>query len=159
MKHVALSDKFRDDRLADIDRHMQSALAPVSSNIISACLPGGQEKPFPHNCFSLMVLTGAKGSMVNHSQVRLPHLKTPTTCWEGDIFVLPQGTGVSSITPPIRSCVAIVRGQHLMRIFDTRAFVLSFPSHGCSFFSFLVARCCRYRALSVSRLSKGDVFP
>lgn len=61
---------FRDDRLAEIDRHMQSALAPVSSDIIKACLPGGQAKPFPHNCFSLMVLTGAKGSMVNHSQVR-----------------------------------------------------------------------------------------
>lgn len=60
----------RDERLADIDRHMQSALAPVSSNIIKACLPGGQEKPFPSNSFSLMVLTGGKGSMVNHSQVR-----------------------------------------------------------------------------------------
>ncbi|CBJ30250.1 RNA polymerase 1-4 RNA polymerase I large subunit [Ectocarpus siliculosus] len=59
----------RDTRLAEIDRHMQSALAPVSSDIIKACLPGGQAKPFPHNCFSLMVLTGAKGSMVNHSQV------------------------------------------------------------------------------------------
>lgn len=62
----------RDERLADIDRHMQSALAPVSSNIIKACLPGGQEKPFPSNSFSLMVLTGGKGSMVNHSQVRFP---------------------------------------------------------------------------------------
>lgn len=59
----------RDDRLAEIDRHMQSSLAPVSSDIIKACLPGGQAKPFPQNSFSLMVLTGAKGSMVNHSQV------------------------------------------------------------------------------------------
>lgn len=50
---------------------MQSSLAPVSSDIIKACLPGGQAKPFPQNCFSLMVLTGAKGSMVNHSQVRV----------------------------------------------------------------------------------------
>lgn len=49
---------------------MQSSLAPVSSDIIKACLPGGQAKPFPQNSFSLMVLTGAKGSMVNHSQVR-----------------------------------------------------------------------------------------
>ncbi|CAM9298500.1 unnamed protein product [Choristocarpus tenellus] len=59
----------RDTRLAEVDRHMQSALAPVSSDIIKACLPGGQDKPFPQNCFSLMVLTGGKGSMVNHSQV------------------------------------------------------------------------------------------
>ena len=56
--------------MADIDRLMQSALAPISSEIIKECLPGGQEKPFPHNSFSLMVLTGAKGSTVNHSQVR-----------------------------------------------------------------------------------------
>lgn len=68
---LSLSRTNRDERLADIDRHMQSALAPVSSNIIKACLPGGQAKPFPHNCFSLMVLTGAKGSTVNHSQVRI----------------------------------------------------------------------------------------
>ena len=57
--------------MTDIDRLMQSALAPLSSDIIKECLPGGQEKkPFPHNSFSLMVLTGAKGSTVNHSQVR-----------------------------------------------------------------------------------------
>eukprot|EP00903_Cladosiphon_okamuranus_P015157 g14015.t1 len=59
----------RDHRLAEIDRHMQSSLAPVSSDIIKACLPKGQAKPFPQNAFSLMVLTGAKGSMVNHSQI------------------------------------------------------------------------------------------
>ncbi|CAM9856614.1 unnamed protein product, partial [Discosporangium mesarthrocarpum] len=58
-----------DARLAEVDRHMQSALAPIASAIIKACLPQGQEKPFPQNCFSLMVLTGAKGSTVNQSQV------------------------------------------------------------------------------------------
>eukprot|EP00611_Tribonema_gayanum_P024980 TRINITY_DN5599_c0_g1_i6.p1 TRINITY_DN5599_c0_g1~~TRINITY_DN5599_c0_g1_i6.p1 ORF type:complete len:1786 (-),score=636.59 TRINITY_DN5599_c0_g1_i6:85-4983(-) len=52
-----------------LDGFMMSELSGVASDIIKACLPGGQEKPFPLNNFSLMVLTGAKGSMVNHSQV------------------------------------------------------------------------------------------
>ncbi|KAG5175481.1 putative DNA-directed RNA polymerase I subunit RPA1 [Tribonema minus] len=52
-----------------LDGFMMSELSGVASDIIKACLPGGQEKPFPSNNFSLMVLTGAKGSMVNHSQV------------------------------------------------------------------------------------------
>ena len=33
------------------------------------CLPKGQIKPFPHNCLSLMTVTGAKGSLVNFSQI------------------------------------------------------------------------------------------
>lgn len=86
----------RDGRLAEIDRHMQSALAPVSSEIIKACLPQGQEKPFPENCFSLMVLTGGKGSMVNHSQVRnLDGIIAMLKCWQrswksgSDAYVIP----------------------------------------------------------------------
>ncbi|CAM9096689.1 unnamed protein product [Phaeothamnion confervicola] len=59
----------REAQAARIDACMQSKLNPVASALIKACLPGGQEKPFPQNCFSLMVLTGAKGSMVNHSQI------------------------------------------------------------------------------------------
>ena len=39
------------------------------SAIIKRCLPGGLIRPFPVNCMSLMVQTGAKGSMVNHSQI------------------------------------------------------------------------------------------
>jgi len=34
-----------------------------------ACLPGGQLKPFLHNCMALMTGTGAKGSQVNFSQI------------------------------------------------------------------------------------------
>lgn len=54
---------------AAIDNFMRTVLAPVSSDIIRACLPDGLATPFPHNAFSLMVSTGAKGSTVNQSQV------------------------------------------------------------------------------------------
>ena len=39
------------------------------SSIIKRVLPGGLLRSFPFNCMSLMVQTGAKGSMVNHSQI------------------------------------------------------------------------------------------
>ena len=54
---------------ANIDNFMRTVLAPISSDIIKACLPDGLMKRFPHNAFSLMVSTGAKGSTVNQSQV------------------------------------------------------------------------------------------
>jgi DNA-directed RNA polymerase I subunit RPA1 len=54
---------------AALDSHMQSVVNPLASKIIKACLPSGLECPFPHNTFGLMVNTGAKGSMVNQSQV------------------------------------------------------------------------------------------
>mmetsp|Transcript_1987 Transcript_1987/g.2788 ORF Transcript_1987/g.2788 Transcript_1987/m.2788 type:complete len:1737 (-) Transcript_1987:583-5793(-) len=54
---------------ATLDGHMQSKLNPLASKIIKACLPEGLAVPFPANTFSLMVNTGAKGSMVNQSQV------------------------------------------------------------------------------------------
>ena len=52
-----------------LDSTMQGVTSKATSEIISACLPGGQRKAFPENCFSLMVMSGAKGSLVNHSQV------------------------------------------------------------------------------------------
>ncbi|OQS01274.1 DNA-directed RNA polymerase I subunit RPA1 [Achlya hypogyna] len=52
-----------------LDSHMMGFVHGSNSEIIKSCLPHGQNKSFPANCFSLMVLTGAKGSMVNHSQI------------------------------------------------------------------------------------------
>jgi hypothetical protein len=42
---------------------------PLASEVIKACLPGGQAKPFPANCMALMTISGAKGSTVNFSQI------------------------------------------------------------------------------------------
>jgi DNA-directed RNA polymerase I subunit RPA1 len=54
---------------AALDAYMQSQLNPLSSNIVKQCLPNGLSVPFPYNSFSIMTVTGAKGSIVNQSQV------------------------------------------------------------------------------------------
>lgn len=52
-----------------LDGAVKGALNGCTSAIISACLPGGQRVPFPRNNMAMMTLSGAKGSMVNHSQI------------------------------------------------------------------------------------------
>jgi len=64
-----LNGKEGTENASSLDSYMQSQLNPLTSDIIKACLPGGLAIPFPHNTFSLMVTTGAKGSTVNQSQV------------------------------------------------------------------------------------------
>lgn len=51
------------------DACMMSSVHRSNSELIKACLPKGQFKPFPENNFSLMILSGAKGSVVNHAQI------------------------------------------------------------------------------------------
>jgi hypothetical protein len=45
------------------------AMHPLGSEVVKACLPDGQRKAFRHNMMALMTITGAKGSVVNFSQV------------------------------------------------------------------------------------------
>lgn len=52
-----------------LDGAMQSVINKSASDVIKACIPGGLEMPFLQNNFSMMVLTGAKGSAVNQSQI------------------------------------------------------------------------------------------
>jgi len=52
-----------------LDGKMQSIINQSASDVIKACLPAGLEAPFLKNNFSLMVMTGAKGSAVNQSQI------------------------------------------------------------------------------------------
>ena len=54
---------------ARIDGLMQSVINKGASDVIKACLPAGLQTGFPKNNFSMMVLTGAKGSSVNQSQI------------------------------------------------------------------------------------------
>lgn len=62
--------KDEDGRRAEaLDGAVKSALNPVTSELISNCLPRGQHRLFPRNGFSNMVFTGAKGSLVNHAQI------------------------------------------------------------------------------------------
>jgi len=83
------------ENFAALDGYMMSQLNPLASEIVKECLPGGLAVPFPANVsldrpflfslilfesndvvfrtilqtFSLMTVTGAKGSIVNQSQV------------------------------------------------------------------------------------------
>ena len=52
-----------------LDGLMKGKMNEVTSKVIDACLPDGQLKTFPTNNMSLMTQTGAKGSMVNLSQI------------------------------------------------------------------------------------------
>ena len=57
------------DAKVRLDGAMQSVINKAASEVIKVCLPNGLEVPFPKNNFSMMVLTGAKGSAVNQSQI------------------------------------------------------------------------------------------
>ncbi|KAL3142271.1 hypothetical protein ABBQ38_002614 [Trebouxia sp. C0009 RCD-2024] len=68
---AALSKMYRSGKNTGVlhDMKCTGAMHPLSSDVIKVCLPKGQIKPFPHNCLSLMTVTGAKGSLVNFSQI------------------------------------------------------------------------------------------
>jgi DNA-directed RNA polymerase I subunit RPA1 len=52
-----------------LDRKMQGVVNKSASLVLKACLPDGLMSLFPRNNFSMMVITGAKGSSVNQSQI------------------------------------------------------------------------------------------
>ena len=58
-----------DELLRGLDSAMKGAMNKVTSEVIGTCLPDGQLRPFPYNNMALMTQTGAKGSMVNFSQI------------------------------------------------------------------------------------------
>jgi DNA-directed RNA polymerase I subunit RPA1 len=59
----------RKDSKIKLDGVMQSIINKSASEVIKVCIPNGLESPFLKNNFSIMVLTGAKGSAVNQSQI------------------------------------------------------------------------------------------
>lgn len=68
-----LQSKMLNDGMSEVneqwDQTMRQLVSPISSDIIKVCLPYGLIKEFPNNMFSTMVTSGAKGSVVNHSQI------------------------------------------------------------------------------------------
>ena len=54
---------------AELDGIISGAMSKVTSNILGECIPGGLVKRFPKNNISAMVLTGAKGGIVNQTQI------------------------------------------------------------------------------------------
>jgi len=65
---ILLNSEKREGKVK-LDGSLQSVINKHASGVIKACLPTGLERPFPLNNFSMMVLTGAKGSSVNQSQI------------------------------------------------------------------------------------------
>ncbi|ONK70129.1 uncharacterized protein A4U43_C05F30560 [Asparagus officinalis] len=52
-----------------LDRMMSNSLNVLTSEVNKALFPAGLQKPFPRNCLSLMTTTGAKGGLVNLTQI------------------------------------------------------------------------------------------
>ena len=64
-----LSGNEGKENFAALDGFMQGQLNPLASDIVKKTLPIGLAVPFPKNTFGIMTTTGAKGSIVNQSQV------------------------------------------------------------------------------------------
>ncbi|KAJ4969995.1 hypothetical protein NE237_003094 [Protea cynaroides] len=58
-----------DSAVSRLDRMMSSALNQLTSKVNNMLFPAGLLKPFPRNCLSLMTTTGAKGGLVNFTQI------------------------------------------------------------------------------------------
>lgn len=65
--HILAEPNFR----KELDIKVISTVNRVQSELLKKTLPRGLMKQFPDNNFSTIVLTGAKGSVVNQSQVSL----------------------------------------------------------------------------------------
>lgn len=53
----------------ELDNTMKSKMNDATGKVLSACVPDGLVKRFPKNNISAMVLTGAKGGLVNMTQI------------------------------------------------------------------------------------------
>ena len=53
----------------DLDSAMQARMNDATSKVLKAIIPDGLIKKFPSNNLSAMVMTGAKGGVVNQTQI------------------------------------------------------------------------------------------
>ena len=51
------------------DNVMKSTMGQTTSKVLKDCIPAGLVKRFPKNLISAMVQTGAKGGIVNQTQI------------------------------------------------------------------------------------------
>ena len=54
---------------AEFDNVMKGCMGKATSSILKDCIPSGLIKKFPKNNISTMCLTGAKGGVVNQTQI------------------------------------------------------------------------------------------
>lgn len=53
----------------ELDNLIKSVMSKATSEVLKECIPSGLIKRFPRNNISAMVLTGAKGGVVNQTQI------------------------------------------------------------------------------------------
>ncbi|EER13182.1 DNA-directed RNA polymerase I largest subunit, putative [Perkinsus marinus ATCC 50983] len=68
-KLYAADPKVQHPMFEELEETMLSTNRDYWGKLIDILFPKGQVSPFPDNCFSAMVSTGAKGSKVNHSMI------------------------------------------------------------------------------------------
>ena len=54
---------------AEFDNTMRNKMSSATSQVLKECIPDGLLKRFPRNNISAMDLTGAKGGLVNMTQI------------------------------------------------------------------------------------------
>ena len=54
---------------AELDSIIQGKMNDATSKVLKAIIPDGLVKKFPQNNLSAMVMTGAKGGVVNQTQI------------------------------------------------------------------------------------------
>lgn len=54
---------------AELDNVMQGKMNDATSEVLKQIIPSGLMKKFPQNNLSAMVMTGAKGGVVNQTQI------------------------------------------------------------------------------------------
>eukprot|EP00764_Aduncisulcus_paluster_P005947 gnl/Carplike_NY0171/2044_a2752_552.p1 GENE.gnl/Carplike_NY0171/2044_a2752_552~~gnl/Carplike_NY0171/2044_a2752_552.p1 ORF type:complete len:1354 (+),score=423.38 gnl/Carplike_NY0171/2044_a2752_552:1862-5923(+) len=95
----AVKERMATDSLLDqkLDNAYSEMTNGVTTKVIGEVYPKGLIRPFPKNCFSLMIVTGAKGSKVNFSQI---------TCCLGQqslegrrVPIMPSGRTMPSYLP------------------------------------------------------------
>jgi DNA-directed RNA polymerase I subunit RPA1 len=68
---AALRPRYRQNAMMGIvhDARCSSSLNPCASAVTASCFPHGLVRQFKENCMSLMTTSGAKGGLVNFSQI------------------------------------------------------------------------------------------
>ena len=83
--NLLMSTGDRREAKVRLDGEMQKSVNETGSKVIKACIPNGLQLSFQLNNFSMMVLTGAKGSAVNQSQIscllgKLQYISNRSVC-------------------------------------------------------------------------------
>ena len=73
-KHNNMVEKIKEKLLTEddyknLDNSMKATVSTITTKVIDNSIPSGQVKKFPKNHLSLMIISGAKGSQVNVSQI------------------------------------------------------------------------------------------